>query len=1282
MTPRIKRSLAIALCTTSLGLATTPVAHTAPRAEDNRCTPIRLVYVKGTFSSKSDDSTHPSRMHEGKDLYNAMSNAVGANNVSGYSVSYPASVGAISPFLVAGMNIDGWGGGNEAVTFGDSVKTAVKNGTEHIAEYKRSCPNTKFVIGGYSQGASAAGTIASEIAAGKVPGVTANDVAGVLLYADPYRAAQSDFDSYSGTPGSKLYAQPMEGVMGRNLETIVGYAPNGRKDFVGWAGPRPDNFKGMQGKVMSLCHDLDPACSVPANGMLRMIADYVDKENSYPVIKDVQTFQKLQKFNHGIIKSGAIDKVMKADPSAGDAVAKAFFDAGFAPDDLLALIFAVKEVAELTTKMYKEAGVEHAATYEEFLLMLLITALPSIVQSGTSHDMIISLLSDPTLTSAIATLGPEATAVQQAAIASLQALKTYDVAMIRANELSSQAGLPKLPALSSKVALTGSSMVADVLPEVKISGSSLIDEGSSVGSSQDLSSGGSSIVGSSSKVRDWLANRGSSEGGGSSDMGISIGGSSVGNVDRDDTVTLSSNYKENVDKAIERAENGEYITSAEILGINFASAVNDISLLLAQSLGILKKMRGPEFQSVLDESRIIGQFGYHASYWDGRFKTSGVSGGSAAEKWVGEIARNVVAGKSWDYKPQGKATGEIEPDIESDIEPYSVRYYKENPQVTKQDLYENIKGYAFVIKREDTGFLKEEDRVYAYAEGTSEYKRYYSESAPTRKIGKFSMIRFPKDNFYESNVGFGDHMNVENGKMILWNEFGDRLSFTIGGDVEEFKEAVKLYNQAYAVQEDTSIPRNADDVTDPDGKWIYTGHVKSVSDRTYEEFKAPDFSDVKVDVPADQPKQTSPETTPTSPTTTAQATPKPSIPIVSSSKESTPKSSTRASKPTQPTPAQPSSSRSTPTVTQNLPKVEPMPDYSTAKAALSIATGINDQGAINIPPSAEKAIVDFSEVLEDKETIEEVKPSNSEWKATRLSDTVYGIQLPKDKAPSTISIVTNGASGKREIAIEAFVPGFNVDSLQWDAGSGDKGSATVKGPGNFNDRFSFRKYTSLKGVTSEPDKNSAGVDIVGKISVDTNTGAIALPESMPDGEYAVPILVEDNKTKTRAIIDITIIKDKDVVKVRQEPMVSRSESIVPSTPAGEGHSGNTQRSDVTSENQTPASPPPASGQNTTPTRSADEPETNVQNDSNPVTESETKGSVSVSNPSSIQQDTDESQTSQTGTNLENATDNPNIENTAVRGILASTGVSVTALAIISLLIAGLGVAVLNRRKNK
>ena len=1295
MPNRIKKTLAIALCSSSLGFAITPIAQAAPAATDNRCTPIRFVYVKGTFSSKSDDSTHPDRMHEGKDLYNAMAKAVGAHNVSGYSVSYPASVGAISPFLVAGMDINGWGGGNEAVTFGDSVKTAVKNGTEHIAEYKRSCPNTTFVIGGYSQGASAAGTIASEIAAGKVPGVTSDDVGGVLLYADPYRAAQSDFDSYSGQPKSKLYAQPMQGVMGRNLETIVGYAPNGRKDFVGWAGPRPDSFKGMQGKVMSLCHDLDPACSVPANGMLRMIADYVDKENSYPLIGDAQTFQKLQKFNQAVIQNGAVDKVMKADPSAGDAIAKAFFAAGFSVDDLIALITATKEVAELTTRMYKDAGVEQTATYEEFLLMLLITALPSIVQSGTSHDALIGLLSNEALTAAIASLGAEAVAAQQGAIATLQALKTYDIAMTEANELSSKAGLPQLPAMSSRIALSGSSFVANLLPEVRIAGSSLVDGGSSIGSSQQLSSGGGSSSGGSSLGR-WLGNRGSSEGGGSSNMGISIGGSSIGNVDRDDVVVLSSNYQENVDKAKARAEKGDYVTTAEILGINFGSATQDISLLLAQSLGLLKKMRGPEFQSVLDEARIIGQFGYHASYWDGRFKAGGMSGGDAAKKWVAEIARNVVDGKSWDYQPQGKATDTVEPDIEQSIEPYSVRYFKEHPQITKSDLYEDIKGYAFVVRPVKTGLISSEDRVYAYPEGTPEYDEYYNKSRTSSRMGKMSMFRMPKDSFPEANAGFGDPMFLNKNHMVLVGPTDDRAGFEVGSDLEEFKEAMHNYMLAYAVRMDR-LPENEAQALDLEKEWAYAGNVRDVEDREYAEFKAPDFSGVNVDVPAEdsQPSTTAPKPSTQKPAPSSPA-PKPSTqkpaPSSPAPKPSTqkpapkpstqkpaPKPSTQKPKPTsqaqepstqkpkptsqaqepstqKPAPSsqaqKPSTQKPAPSSQAQKPSTQkPAPEtignYPTRDVAQSRPVQNEtdpNRAAVNIPPTSKTTRIDISRLLSPGETIKGTPTTENGWKATHIKDNVYEVTTPKNNTPGILTFNIEGPNGTRQLHLETLTPEFNADALKWNTDPQDGNATVVRGPGSHNDRFTYKKYTNP--ITE--NNNAPSTD---GITVNPGTGDLTVSDIIPNGTYAIPVQITDTQTGKDAVTHITVIKDDKGVKIEQSETVT-DVSNTPST---------------TSKEPNPSTPPDIHA----------DPGTSATEKPSQAVNSPTGGNPE--NDTSIKFDTDPDTTVVDDT-AEKASPSAQTTN-MVRKVLASTGVSLELLALLSLILTGIGVTVLIRRKD-
>lgn len=1348
MSNRFKRTLAIALCSSTLGFALTPVAQAAPAADDNRCTPIRFVYVKGTGSSKSDDSTHPGRMHEGKDLYNAIARTVGPQNVSGYSVTYPASIGAISPFLEAARDAWGggaWGGGSESVAFGDSVRTAVRNGTGHISEYKKSCPNTKFIIGGFSQGASAAGSIASEIAAGKVSGVTSDDVGGVLLYSDPYRAATSDFDSYSGGPASTLYAHPMPGVMGRNLETIVGYAPHGRKDYVGWAGARPQNFAGMQGKVMSLCHDLDPACAVPANGMLRMIADYVDKDNSYPLIKDAQTFKKLQKFTQEVTKNGAVDKIMRGDVSAGDDIAKAYFAAGFGLDDFFALIFAIKEVADLTTKMYKEAGVEHTATYEEFLLMLLITALPSLAQSA-SHDAIIGFLSNPKVTAVVAGAGPEAIAAQQGAIATLQALKTYDIAMVKANEFSSKAGIPQLPAMSSKLALEGSSLAASVLPKISIGGSSLVTDGSSVGSSQNLSSGGSSIGG----FFNWLGSlAGSSNGAGSSNMGISFGGSSilgwdiaassVGNVDRSDMVTLSSNYQENIDKAIKRAEKGEYVTTAEILGINFGSAINDISLLLAQSLGILKKMRGPEFQSVLDEARIIGQFGYHASYWDGRSNVNGISGGKAAEAWVSEIARNVVTGKSWKYQSNGKSTSEIEPDIEKTIEPYSVRYYKENPQTTREDLHGDIDSYAFVVKREKTGLFTEGNVIYAYPKGTADYDKYFNQSNTFYRNGGISLLSLSVTSLDEVSDAINAHMYIKDGRAYLKGKRRGQLGFNIGGNAKEFSKAVEAFNKASVISAATSIPSDQRDAQDPEKNWVYTGHVRSVEDRKYSELKLPDFSGVKVDVPA-----SSEQATPKPEPSTQAPTPKPNPSTEKEKPDTTtqnPGTSTQKPKP-KPSTQAPDPSKETPV------KIGDFPQRDKTNSVPVVSAKNPNQAAVNIPSTSKDTTVTLDSVLNDGETVKDVKHVTDGWTVERNNDNTYTVTAPKDSTPGTVSFTVNGPKGEREIKVELLTPKFNIDELKWIV-AGKKNNATlVKGPGSFDGRFKYSKYADpvimnpIKPVSAET-KHAGEID---KITVNPETGDIVVPDSVPNGTYVVPVQVTDTETGKDAVINVTVIKDGSGVRVEQNDMVSAvdnngaetpdketapapenkepeanqdtpatQENPAPNTPGNtpvEPSQTATETGEVKPKQPGVPNPEAPSAQPESPAENTGEarPEANVspapevprEGETNSIESGTPQGDVAptrVESPdtakvnettppvtagegSTQSRDTQSAPVESHGTVSQGETaPTSNQDSNPVRKVLASTGASVALLAILSILVAGMGVAVATRRKD-
>lgn len=271
----VNRTLSTAVASTlavaGLPFVASPIAKAAPGS----CTPIHVVSVPGTAASASNAPTEPRAIAPNYDVTKILQDRLGADKVSGWTTNYPASVGAVSIFWPVMGNGNTWG--SEMVSYGESAKIGVANSAKHISEYKSACPNTKFMLLGYSQGSSVAGDLARDISAGKVSGVTPDDVSNVLLIADPGRSSTSAYDSYTGDK-SVLWGPIPPGKMGKNFEILApGEEINDSR--VGWTGERQGRFKGMYGKVLSLCEPDDLACSAPPNSMLRAVADYADKES-------------------------------------------------------------------------------------------------------------------------------------------------------------------------------------------------------------------------------------------------------------------------------------------------------------------------------------------------------------------------------------------------------------------------------------------------------------------------------------------------------------------------------------------------------------------------------------------------------------------------------------------------------------------------------------------------------------------------------------------------------------------------------------------------------------------------------------------------------------------------------------------------------------------------------------------------------------------------------------------------------------------------------------------
>jgi cutinase-like protein len=151
---------AVVLATSSLlGLVCgTPSASAGP------CPDVEVVFARGTFEPAGVGVT-------GAAFVDALRSQVGGKSVDVYPVNYPASL--------------------DFATAADGVIDA----SNKVRDMAASCPNTKMVLGGYSQGAAVVGYITEDgIPAGFTPpaGITgpmspalANHVAAVALFGKP-----------------------------------------------------------------------------------------------------------------------------------------------------------------------------------------------------------------------------------------------------------------------------------------------------------------------------------------------------------------------------------------------------------------------------------------------------------------------------------------------------------------------------------------------------------------------------------------------------------------------------------------------------------------------------------------------------------------------------------------------------------------------------------------------------------------------------------------------------------------------------------------------------------------------------------------------------------------------------------------------------------------------------------------------------------------------------------------------------------------------------------------
>ncbi|MFI6871167.1 cutinase family protein [Nocardia sp. NPDC050406] len=156
-------------------------------------------------------------------------------------------------------------------SYEDAVNAGVANTEQVMREIAQACPDTKFSIVGYSEGADVVRRVAMKIG-GQEPGadgeygiVNPDDVMGVVILADAGRAAGD---------GPFIGAQdPFANPDGFDQKY-----QNGVKPVAGQGVSQGGDFGKLNGKIASFCSDGDLTCSAPQNISLLQLAVNVGRQ--------------------------------------------------------------------------------------------------------------------------------------------------------------------------------------------------------------------------------------------------------------------------------------------------------------------------------------------------------------------------------------------------------------------------------------------------------------------------------------------------------------------------------------------------------------------------------------------------------------------------------------------------------------------------------------------------------------------------------------------------------------------------------------------------------------------------------------------------------------------------------------------------------------------------------------------------------------------------------------------------------------------------------------------
>ena len=213
-------------------------------AEPDWCPAVEFISVPGTWESAADDDPFNPQANPASfmlSITRPLQQAYDINHVRVFTVPYTAQFRNIQTER-----------GRAEMTYDDSRAEGTAKLAGELRFVAQTCPSTKFIIAGFSQGAVIVGDVASQI--GNSAGPIAPDrLLGAVMIADGRRE-----NGVGVNPGADVTGVGAEIVM-QPLQRVVSAATPGAT----MTGPRPGGFGLVEDRAFEICAPDDTVCDAP-----------------------------------------------------------------------------------------------------------------------------------------------------------------------------------------------------------------------------------------------------------------------------------------------------------------------------------------------------------------------------------------------------------------------------------------------------------------------------------------------------------------------------------------------------------------------------------------------------------------------------------------------------------------------------------------------------------------------------------------------------------------------------------------------------------------------------------------------------------------------------------------------------------------------------------------------------------------------------------------------------------------------------------------------------------